>query len=400
MKETQMLSKKALLEVSDLSHKAESLARGSATDREQARVLCQRISTIRETGYSDDEMRGQFADALVEDTAARKPNEVRHKKLFENYLVTGQDKELRDFLAGTESISFTQGPAGGFTIPNIYDDTVRIANRQVDPVLDPDVTSFSQTDGPQLSPSRVSGYDLSTITATATSEGSQQTSQTIPPASGAGLNANLIFKTTLVSTQEMEQDAANFGNLIVKAGSVALGRAIAKSAMVGQGGNEINGIINTIGTTPGLQFTPGKLVLDDLLNYVWSVNAFYRHAPKCGWLVSDGFYKMVRRAQDNQGRPLLSVHDDDETIFGYPVYLSPSLATPFTSIGFVGNAIFGDLSAIIVKTSRPTVKRVVQSSIADITQGKSAYIFRCRADAVYLDLSGGKNPPLVMGSVL
>jgi len=345
-------------------------------------------------------MRGQFADALVEDTAARKPNEARHKKLFENYLLSGNDKELRDFLAGTESITYTNLASGGATVPIAYDDTLRKAMAQVDPILDENVTSFSMGDSESLQPHRISGYDLSTIAALATIDGvASQASQLIPPVAGAGLKANLVFKTTLGCTQEIEQDAAEFGNALMRAGETALARAIGRSAISGQGGTDILGIARTIGITPGLQTTPGKLVLADLLAYYFSINAFYRNSPKAAWMMNDGAYKVVRNAQDNQGRPLINVSGDDLTLLGHPVYISPSLVTPFVSIGFLGAIIFGDLASIVIKTNRPVVKRIVQASIVDITQGKSAYIFRCRADASYFDPSSGANPPLVMGAV-
>jgi hypothetical protein len=45
------------------------------------------------------------------------------------------------------------------------------------------------------------------------------------------------------------------------------------------------------------------------------------------------------------------------------------------------------------------VQRIVQSSIADIAQGKAAAIARIRADAAVFDPSNGSAPPLVTATI-
>jgi hypothetical protein len=84
---------------------------------------------------------------------------------------------------------------------------------------------------------------------------------------------------------------------------------------------------------------------------------------------------------------------------GEPVYVSPSLATAYSSIGLTGALVFGDLSHIIVRASWPTFQPSFEQAEADITKGEAIYIFRFRADALVFDPSGGVTPPLILAAV-
>jgi len=99
--------------------------------------------------------------------------------------------------------------------------------------------------------------------------------------------------------------------------------------------------------------TSGKLTLEDINRIYFGVNRFYRAAPKAGWLVSDGVWKFLRAAQDTNGRPLLGVVDDQEMLLGKPVYNCPSLGATYLSLGLTGAILSGDLSHIVVRSSRP-----------------------------------------------
>jgi HK97 family phage major capsid protein len=405
-KETAMLSKQAILEVSELQSKAETLSRGSASERAQATVLVQRIKTIREVGLSSDEVRKLYSEALSESITPSKPKDEYRTK-FDNYLagpVTGiphrggmsrLERELRDFLAGTQSITYTQGVAGGYTVPMEYDASLRQAMAQVDPILDDDVTSFEMNDGPLFRPTRVSGYDLSSISAAVIGEATQQTVQGIPSVAGAQLRSDIIFKASFAATMEAEDDIPGFGQKIVRASSVSLARKIGQSVVQGNGGTDISGFLKNLPTS-ATNATPGKVVNTDITALFFKVNKWYRDSEKAGWLLSDPAYQLVRNATDNQGRPLLDFQDEKETLLGKPIYICPSLVnSAFFSLG-VSAVIFGDLASIVIKASKPAIQRVVNIPPSDITAGKSAYIARMKADATLFDPSLGTNPPVAM----
>jgi len=112
--------------------------------------------------------------------------------------------------------------------------------------------------------------------------------------------------------------------------------------------------------------------------------------------MNDGVYKLLRQATDNSGRPLIDSERDDERLLGKPVYISPSLATAFTSLGITGCTVFGDLGSVKVRLSRPQIRRSVEVGQADITRGEALYIARARADCVYFDPSAGAKPPAAL----
>ena len=118
--------------------------------------------------------------------------------------------------------------------------------RKSDPILDERVTDFSMSPGQFLSPEQISGYNLSSISASIVGETVQQNPQTIPAVLGATLKNNIIFKATFAASWEAETDIPGFSDKIVRASSVALARKIGQSVLAGRGGTDINGITNGI----------------------------------------------------------------------------------------------------------------------------------------------------------
>jgi HK97 family phage major capsid protein len=397
------LSNKAILEISELSFRAEHLAKGSATERKQADILAQRIASIKLVGVSSDEMRSKYVGALAEELGVnQKPrDDAEYRTIFNKYLAgRATDAEFRDFLAGTQSITYTQGVAGDYLVPFAYDPTVREAMAQVDEVLDPDITSFEMTSGAFLQPAQISGYDLSTVAGQLIGESTQQVAEVVPNVLGAVLRNNLIFKASFAASIEAEEDIPAFGQKIVRASSVALARVIGLHVLTGRGGTtDISGIVTQLGPASVSNATSGKLTPTDLNNFYFAINRCYRQAPKAGWLCSDGAYTFIRNATDNSGRPLIDVINGQEMIYGKPIYLCPSLGAAYSSIGLTGALIFGDLSHIVIRASRPTIQRTTEQGINDITRGESLYIARCRADAAYFDPSSGATPPLVLAKI-
>ena len=395
------LSKACLVELSELSSKAERLARGNSSERKQADALMQRIGTLRQIGLSTKEIKEQYSDALIADVDTR-PADQEYRYRFDRY-VAGRliDQEMRDFLSGTQSIFYTSGPSGGYMVPMSYDSTLREAMAQVDPVLDEKVCSFTMTPTPSLQPQQISGYDLSSIAAQNISEGSQQTGQVIPSVAGAVLASNKIFRASFGASWEAEEDIPAFSAKIVRASGVALSRAIGRSVISGRGSqytSEIEGLVQLI-TPTQRNGTSGKLTLSDITSFYFAVNRFYRAAPKAGWLLSDGCYQLLRNATDNSGRPLIDVEGDTERLMGKPLFVSPSMATAYSSIGLTGALIFGDLSSIAIRASRPELRRSIENALVDITKGEALWTARCRADATYFDPSGGVTPPLVLATI-
>jgi HK97 family phage major capsid protein len=391
-------SGKCLLEMRELNALADSfLRKGNRGKFDELRKRAEQVGLI---GLSTDELRLKYTEALYDDTHPK----GEYRSRFERYLAGHvHDQEFRDWLVGgggDMSITYTQGAPGGFTVPFEYDDVVREGMAQPDQVLDADVTDFTMTNSARLQPEQVSGYDLSTITASLIGEAAQQNPQTIPTVVGATLADNKIFKVSFAASYEAEMDIPNFAAKIIRAASVALGRTIGQRVLSGKGGNDINGIFYQVnGGVPTQQnATPGTITLTDINTFYFALDRWYRSQPKTGWLASDGAYKKLRAAVDGQGRPLLDVQDDKEELLGKPVYVSPGLS--HASIGSITDTIiFGDLSHIVIRGTRPQLQRSIELGQADITKGEALYVARMRADATLFDPTGGVTPPLVLCNI-
>jgi len=398
------MTPKCAVEIQETLDLALRLSKGTANQRLEAEILRQKAGMLERRGHSTFENMSLYVQGLQESLAPptqKQPPEYRVK--FERYIGGQIDAaEFRDWLAGTQSITYTQGVTGGFFVPFEYDATLREAMAQVDPILDEKVCDFSLTTSESLQPEQVSGYDLSTISAQLIGETVQQNPQTIPSVAAGVLRTDKSFKASFAASIEAEQDIPSFTQKITRAASVALARRIGLSVLTGRGGADISGVLASLSSsyTNG---TSGKLVLADFNAVYFGVNRWYRAASKAAWLMSDGVYKFARAAVDGNGRPLLNIERDTETIFGKPVYVSPSLANAYSSLGVTGALIFGDLSHIVIRASRPRIQRATQlaglSDVGGILRGECEYIGRARADAAYFDPSGGNYPPLVLATV-
>jgi HK97 family phage major capsid protein len=402
------LSDKAILEVAELSSEAERLARGSGSERKRADILVQRIAAIRQVGLSSSEMRLRYANALSD--SLNKPNEVVYEKRFLAFITGGPEPETRDLLAGTQTISATTGPEGGYSVPVQFEGQVFEAMREVDPVLNPDVTDFTVEKTPTLQPKQLSGYDLSTIEAALIGETVQQTDGTFPTVSGRVLRGDLIYKLSIADSWEAEEDVPAVIEKFTRAYGVGFARRLGADAILGNGTTQPQGIYTaapasgvTLGSGNYAQAV-GNVTHEEIAAVFFNVNRAYRALPRCGWLMPDSVYQAIRNAVDGNGRPLIAVSKDDtETLFGKPVYISPSLPgiinNANASLAQNGALLFGDLGHFHVRCSRPTIQRVLNSTVFDITKGLVGYVGRVRMDSALFDPSGGAAPPIVSAVV-
>jgi HK97 family phage major capsid protein len=402
-----MLSNQAILEISDLSHRAERLAKGSATERKQADILVQRISSIKQIGISSDETRVRYAHALSEELNPTKSDfESRYKQAFLKYITAPKstcETELRDLLSGTQSILYTAGPAAGFTVPMQTEKEIFEAIAQTDSLLSEDVCSFSVENSPTLQPKQLTGYDLSTVSAQQILESNQQLPQSFPAVAGRTLRNNIIFRTAFGVSWESDTDIPDLLGKVARAAGVAFARELGQQSIVGNGTTSMQGILTALPTpsftTAATAFHTG-LAYTDISGIFFALNRIYRSSPKCAWLMHDTVYQRVRQSIDNANRPLLDMTEDGERLMGKKVFICPSLpALSGFSLGTNSTIIFGDLSHFFIRCSKPTLQRVTQASIADITTGRSQLVGRIRADAAVFDPSNGSAPPIITATV-
>jgi HK97 family phage major capsid protein len=304
--------------------------------------------------------------------------------------------EMRsDLKAGQLSGGYTEGAQGGYFVPSEIFREVVYGIAQFDPLLDENVVTLIPSDTPSLKPISVPGWDLSEIAAELISEGAQRTPFTVPDLDHAMLNG-YTFRTVLDATFELEEDAFEpLINQLQRAYSIAFARGIGQYLLVGSGSNEPTGVL-TAAANSNVTISSAQIGYSDIENIYFSIDLAYRSSDKCAWLMSDKMYQQVRKATDSNGRPLISIVDDKESLMGRPVLISPSMPTPNPSVSRQ-LIVFGDFSHYIVRLSQLRLRRSIQAP-GYVDAGKALYSGFMRCDANLLDPTGGSNPPIVFVS--
>jgi HK97 family phage major capsid protein len=401
------LSPTAVLEIRRLKNEIETtLARPNLTRADGKRVdgLIAQISAIKEAGLTDSDFQRARADEIGAQISAEEQRaHAAHDKVFRMFVTGKKDDEIEqelrtnhDLLSGAETISYSSGSQGGVLVPQTFQENVALGLAQVDPLLDPTVTTVVPSDSLVLRPLQLPGWDLSAVKAERVNETVQHSSDVVPEVDQKLLNA-FSYRLTLGASLEFEQDVFDSAMArMAQAFGIGFSRGIGADLVNGDGSTGPQGVL-TGATDSGVKTAnAGKLVLADFNDIYFSVNKIYRASKKCAWLLSDPVYKMARNAVDGSQRPLINIVDDKETILGKPVYVCPSLEVN-PSIGG-GKIVFGDLSHYVVHVSTMYLRRRLQV-LGYIEYGKALYTGIMRADAVVHDPTGGDMPPIVYATL-
>jgi len=362
------------------------------------------------------EMRDLFNEAskLTEKISPTKQDELRHSFLLaklkslnaspdavigeENRAFFGKflrNKEVRATMeAGSQTLGYTQGQLGGYTVPQEFNDSIVLGMAQYDPLLNGDIVSLKQSADFSLRPFTIPGWDASTFTAVKVAESIQQTGQTPPTVSTTILNG-YKYKASLPVSMELEEDA--FESTLSLMGtmySIGFARGIGVDLITGNGTTAPQGVVNGAGSSVYTTATYGLVVYSDINSVYFAVNRFHRASPKCAWLMNDVAYEQVANAVDGNGRPLINIVEDQEMLKGKPVYISPSL--PASGAGSF--CIFGDLSHVYVRLSQMILTRNWQLP-GYVEKGQALYTGYMRADAKVFDPTAGNTQPIVAATL-
>lgn len=296
-----------------------------------------------------------------------------------------------DLLAGTQTISYTQGAAGGFTVPSEFADEILLGAAQVDPLLDKNCVNLTKSKGYALRPYPVPAWDLSTYAAVRQGEASQHNTDTLPSASSRVLTG-YTYAASLGASFELEDDEfEDTLDQIQTAFSIAFARGIGVDLVNGTGVGQPFGLLTGAKNSQVKTLSAGKIQYQDITAIYNSVNRVYRTSKKCAWVMSDATYQQIRNATDNSGRPLLDMRKDKEELLSKPVLISPSMP------GFNSGAkaiVFGDLSYYRVRVSGMWIQRNVETP-GFVENGKAEYVARMRADGAVIDPTTNQSSPLL-----
>jgi HK97 family phage major capsid protein len=368
--------RQAITEADELSRKAEL----SKRDESRINILLAKIAALRANAVAPDDSMKRWFSAFLNGGTPGTP-EVRN-----------------DILAGTQSVTWSQGTLGGFLAPSEFHDEVVKGVAAIDPLLDDNIVTVIRSKTYALRPYKIPGWDLSTFAAARVGEGAQQAVQTVPTAINTQLNG-YTYSAELDDSFEFEDDAFESTiDLIGDALEVGLARGIGADLVNGTGTSQPQGILTgaaNSGITTTATFATNGFKFNDFTKIYFKVNRAYRASKKCAWLMSDSAYQAVLQATDNSGRPLLNQVNDKELLLGKRVYICPSLPAAATGNKSI---VFGDLSRFFVRASALALARDMQAA-GFVEFGKVLYKGLLRVDSKVHDPSAGTNPPIVYATV-
>jgi HK97 family phage major capsid protein len=407
------ISPSAVLEIRRLNQQLSNLMAKPGLTRGEAKradVLIAQISAIKDAGITDDEYRLAHAEALgIEIHGSAIRAREAHEKIFKMFVSGRSESEIataitenRDFQAGQQTPSFTQGLSGGVLVPTSVQKSISEGLAAVDPLLDPEVCTVVQEPDFSLQPLQLPGWDLSTIQAAKVTEALQHGSDVIPGVTQKLLN-KYTYRLSLGASLEWEEDQRVFDRAMAAMGrayGIGFARAIGYDLINGDGSTAPSGILQGLPSTVTTA-NAGKIVADDITGVYFSVNKIYRASEKCAWLMNDAAYKLVRQATDDNGRPLINMVGDSEQLMGKPVYICPSLPDYNASLGTQAAGsfcVFGDLSHYTVHVSTTYLRRRLQLP-GYVENGKALFTGLIMADAALHDPTDGSMPPVVAATL-
>lgn len=324
--------------------------------------------------------------------------------------------EQRDQIAGTQSITYTQGAAGGFFVPAGFVYDVEIATRYYAPLLDGTTIRIMDTATGQVLPYPTSNdtneaWQIVGESAQVTDQGtatnavysssgvlSMGSSQQAGNVSIGSISFGAFKGSTgliRVSLELLQDSAFNIENFLTDAFAVRLGRGYEFYLTQGTGVNQPLGIVPAIlasGVTPtvaqGSSSNDGSsntgansIGYIDLVNLIHSIDPTYRRGAK--FMFHDGTLRFLRTLLDKFGRPLWvpGVKDSEpDTIAGYPYVINQA----FDNIAASKNTVaFGSWQKFICRRVRDLQVLRLDERFADF--GEVAYIAFSRIDSRLVD---------------
>jgi len=277
-------------------------------------------------------------------------------------LVEHRDTDAYGQSAGSQSISYTTGPEGGFLVPAGFQYEIDQRMKYYAKMLDGAVCRVITTATGAILPFPT-GDDTSNI-GSLISENTQVSE--VPVVLGSVNLSSYIFTTNVVrvSNALLQDSAFGLDAYLLDRFAERMGRAMELYATTGNGSSQPTGFITAIlaqgKNTPvvaagsnandGLgQAAWSTIGTNDLINLVGSVDPSYRQGGK--FVMHDGTLTVIKRLLDKYGRPIwlpgLAV-DAPDTILGYPVVVDQSMAQVAASTNPAVVA-FGDFSHFVIR---------------------------------------------------
>jgi len=369
----------------------------------------------------DEEYRKTFFGALQRGELRRANNKAetlswsgdRDSKVKESMdrYINDLNVEQRDQIGGTQSISYTQGAAGGYFVPAGFVYDVEIATKYFCPMADGSVIRVLETATGNVLPyptnndtneawsiigEAVAVLDVGQVpnySTAGTAPSGQPGNATMGQITfGAWKGTTGLIRVSL----EILQDAAfDLEDFLKNAFAVRLGRGYEYYLTRGSGSNQPTGILTAVvasgqaatvangsSTNDGTSANgTNSIGTNDLIALEHSIDPTYRRGGK--FMFHDDTLRAIKQLLDKYGRPLwvpgLAVNAPD-TIMGYPYVVNQSMPKIATSANTV---LFGSLNKFMMRKVRDLSVLRLDERYADY--GEVAFIAFSRIDSNLLD---------------
>lgn len=332
--------------------------------------------------------------------------ETPEKELMDRCL-----QEQRDQQSGTQSLTYTQGAAGGYFVPAGFVYDVEIATKYFAPIADGSVIRILETATGNLLPYPTNNdtQEAWTIIGEAAQVSDQgqtpnyTTSGTAPSGQPGNLGMGVVnfgaWKGTTglvrVSLELLQDSAFDLEDFLKNAFAVRLGRGYEYYLTRGSGVNQPTGILTAVvasgqaatiaagsSTNDGSTNTGANSIgTNDLINLEHSIDPTYRRGAK--FMYHDNTLKTIKQLLDKYGRPLwvpgIAVNAPD-TVLGYQYVINQSMPQVAAAANTV---LFGSLQKFIMRKVRDLSVLRLDERFADF--GEIAFVGFSRIDSNLVD---------------
>jgi HK97 family phage major capsid protein len=341
------------------------------------------------------------------EVALRKLNEIKRQ------MERAGSVEERDQIAGSQSITYTQGTIGGYFVPAGFVYDVEKATKYFAPLLDGSVLRILETASGQVLPYPTSNDtqqawtivgEATQVTPNAYNTPNYPTQGTAPNGFPGDVGLGHVnfqaYKGTTgiirVSLELLQDSAFDIESFLTEAFAVRLGRGYEYYLTNGSGANQPTGILPAIaasGATPviatGSSANDGdsgntganSIGYGDIVNLIHSVDPTYRRGAK--FMLHDTTLRHFKTRLDKFGRPLWvpGVKDGEpDTLCGYGYTINQSFPTIAASAVTLA---FGAWNKFIVRKVRDLQVLRLDERFADY--GEVGFVAFSRIDSNLVD---------------
>jgi len=348
------------------------------------------------------------------------PTERRYRMAYNVYLRSGdvdttvlrraeyRDTDSQGQFAGSQSISYTQGAAGGYFVPAGFVYDVDVATKYYAPLMNGDCFRILETATGAVLP-----YPTNNDTGNVAAELAENTQASEQPLAMGNITFGAYkytSKVVRVSLELLQDSAFDLEAFLKDQFAIRFGRAYERDFTNGTGnGGAPTGILTALNTldlpevvAAGANPNSGNagdtgansIGTQDLVTLEHSVDPTYRRGGR--WMLHDDTVRQLKSLLDKFGRPIwlpgIAVNSPD-TILGYPYTINQAMPKIGPNAPTV---LFGNLQKFVIRKVREmSVLRLVER-YADY--GQIGFIAFSRVDSQLVDAGTHPINQLVMHS--